>query len=336
MRVALGVTLVAGGLLAEHLSRRLLLPTEMAVCAAACVFLLPASQLFVAWSTNFVPGTLTVLLALLVYRLLDAGVEPLSLRLQLADWRRLATAQALFFSLLLIYPPSALFLLVPAFANVLFTPLAAWPRTRCRLIRDVAFTASGMLAYFAFVRLVYLPLVTWCWPIIRPILARNHGSQYEFAVTSNARQLLHNLVDILVVALAGPLHALIHERAAAKWAAVIAATLLVVGVWRFRGMSTDRSSAPQSIDRTRQRRWAGEALLAALAVAALSAAPVILARPDIQGNGYRLMFAAAAMGSLLAFWMLPRITEGHRTTNFNRFAAAPRLSARDFSFLGPL
>ena len=158
---AFGVTLAAGGLLAEHLSRRLRLPAGTAVCAAACVFLLPSSQLFVAWTTNFVPGTLTVLLSLIVYRLLDSGVEPLSLRLQLADWRRFLMAQALFLSLLCIYPPSALFFLVPAFANLLFTPLDSWPRTRGRLIRDAAFTAGGMLAYFVLVRLIYLPLATW-------------------------------------------------------------------------------------------------------------------------------------------------------------------------------
>jgi hypothetical protein len=314
---ALGVTLAAAGLLAEHLSRRLRLPAGTAVCAAACVFLLPSSQLFVAWTTNFVPGTLTALLALVVYRLLDSGVEPLSLRLQLADWRRFVTAQALFLSLLCIYPPSALFFLVPAFANLLFTRLDSWPRTRCRLIRDVAFTAGGMLAYFVLVRLIYLPLSIWCWPEIRAALERNHGTQYEFAVTSSARQFLHNLGDILAVCFAGPLHALVHERTAARVAAVIAATLLVVAAWRFRKMQ-----APRSIAGARQGRWVGEALLAGLVLFFLSAVPVVLARPDDRGNGYRLMFAAAAMGSLLAFWILPRSAAEHRSAGFKRFRAA--------------
>ena len=200
---AFGMTLAAGALLAEHLGRRLRLPTETAVCAAACVFLLPSSQLFVAWTTNFVPGTLTVLLSLVVYRLLDSGVEPLSLRLQLADWRRYLSAQALFLSLLLIYPPSALFFLVPAFANLLFTPLENWPRTRGRLIRDVAFTAGGMLDYFVLVRLIYLPLATRLWPEIKAALERNRGTQYEFAVTSSVKQLLHNAGDVLNVSFAG-------------------------------------------------------------------------------------------------------------------------------------
>jgi hypothetical protein len=326
---ALGVTLAAGGLLAEHFSRRLHLPAGTAVCAAACVFLLPASQLFVSWVTNFVPGTLTVLLSLLVYRLLDSGVEPLSLRLQLADWRRFLTAQALFFCLLCIYPPSALFFLVPAFANLLFTPLDSWPRTRGRLIRDLAFTAGAMLEYFVLVRLVYLPLAKRLWPEIRATVERIHGTQYEFAVTSSARQLLDNLKDVLEVSLAGPLHAVVHERTAALSAMVIAAAFLIVAAWRFRKMQ--EMQAPRSTARATQRwwagealwgRWAGEALLAGLALFFLSAAPVVLARPDGRGNGYRLMFAANAIGSLLAFWILPRSAGEYRSANFKRFAAA--------------
>ena len=214
-----------------------------------------------------------------------------------------------------------MFFLVPAFANLLFTPLDSWPRTRGRLIRDVAFTAGGMFAYFVLVRLIYLPLATRLWPQIRAALERNHGTQYEFAVTSSAGQFLHNLADILAVSFAGPLHALVHERTAARAAAVIAATLLVVAAWRFRKLLAPRSIAGAG-QRPRQRRHVGEALLAGLVLFCLAAAPVVLARPDDRGNGYRTMFAAAAMGSLLALWILPRSAAAHPSADFKRFVAA--------------
>ncbi len=86
--VALGVTLIAAWLLADHLKRRPGVPWQTAVCAAACVFLVPASQLFVSWVTNFVPGTLTVVLSLLAYRALDGSREPASVRSRFEPWRR--------------------------------------------------------------------------------------------------------------------------------------------------------------------------------------------------------------------------------------------------------
>ena len=319
------------------MSRRLRLPAGTAVCAAACVFLLPSSQLFVAWTTNFVPGTLTVLLALVVYRLLDSGVEPLSLRLQLADWRRFLVAQALLLSLLCIYPPSALFFLVPAFADLLFTPLDSWPRTRGRLIRDVAFTAGGMFAYFVLVRLIYLPLATRLWPEIRAALERNHGTQYEFAVTStpgsfyttwqiSSRSPLPDRCMPSFTSGRRPGRQRSSPRHSWSWPPGVFANC-----WQPRSIA----GAGQ---RPRPGRHVGEALLAGLVLFCLAAAPVVLARPDDRGNGYRLMFAAAAMGSLLAFWILPRSAAEHRSADFKRFVAAlprPAHALRVFGLLQP-
>ena len=114
--------------------------------------------------------------------------------------------------------------------------------------------------------------------MIRAALERNYGTQYEFAVTSSVREFLHDLGDILAVCFAGPLHALVHERTAARAAAVIAATLLVVAAWRFRKMQAARSIAGAR-QRPRKGRQVGEALLAGLVLFFLSAMPEILRVP---------------------------------------------------------
>jgi hypothetical protein len=297
--VALGLTLIAAWLLAEHLLRRPRMPLPLAICAAACVFLLPASQLFVSWLTNFVPGTLTVLLALLAYRTLDGGREDTSARVPLVRWRRFLIAEALFIAALLIYPPSALFVLVPAFGNLVFTPLERWPETRRRLARDFAFVFVGMLTYFVGVRYVYLPVVVRYWPLVGTVMEQNRGGPYEVAVSFHFHDWLRNLRDIAVVSLSGPWHAVVSSRTAIRLAKLVACGLLAGWSWHvWRSRSSEANREPRI-----SLSWAVQAFLAGAALFLLSEAPSILAHVDGIA-GYRVVFPAEAMVALAVFALL--------------------------------
>jgi hypothetical protein len=292
--VALVVTLVSAWLLAEHLMRRPRVPLPMAVCAAACVFLSPASQLFVSWLTNFVPGTLTVLVSLLAYRTLDGGQGDASVRASLLRWRRFVIGEALYVFALLIYPPSALFVLVPAFSNLVFTPLAQWPETRRRLVRDVAFVGVGMLTYFAGVRYVYLPIVVRYWPLVGITMEQNRGGPYTLTVGFNLHYWARNLREIVFVAFGGPWHAVVERKTATRLAKLVCAGLLLESIWRVVRSRGAIGSPKVSVS------WACQALLVGIGLFVLSEVPSIVAQVDGIA-GYRVVFPAEAMVALLVF-----------------------------------
>jgi hypothetical protein len=317
--VAMGATLLAAWLLAEHLERRTRLPSPMAACAAACVFLLPASQLYVSWVTNFVPGTLTVLLALVAYRMLDSGRDALAARppawhaepgspqffptkttLHRVEWRRFVCGEAIFLFALLIYPPAALFILVPCFANLVFSHVDDWPKTRRRLARDLAFTATGMLMFFAFVRFVYLPGIARSWPVVADAIEANRGGPYDLALELKLSRWHRNAWDIVLVACAGPWHALLGNVAGIRLGKLIWGCLLVVGAWRLWRLWPSRDDAA-SRARFSRACFVG---LAGTAVFLIAEAPAIVAQSDGIA-GYRVVFPAEAMVALLIFAMLP-------------------------------
>jgi hypothetical protein len=292
--VSLAVTLVSAWLLANHLLHRPRVPLPMAVCAAACVFLLPASQLYVSWLTNFVPGTLTVLLSLLAYRILDGGQGDASVRASLLRWRRLLIGEAVFLFALLIYPPSALFILVPAFSNLVFVPFDRWPETRRRLVRDFAFVAIGMLIFFACVRFVYLPIVVRYWPQVSAVMEQNRGGPYELRFGFNLHFWERNLRDVVKVSFGGPLHAVLGRRMDDPLAKLVGGGLLLG--WIGHVLRSRRAVGSPRVSLL----WSCQALLAGIGLFVLSETPSIVAQVDGIA-GYRVVFPAEAMVALLVF-----------------------------------
>lgn len=303
-RIALAATLACAWLLGRFLERRAQLPAGFAACASACVFLLPSSQLYVSWVTNFVPGTLTVLLALAIYQLLER-IELADLRARLGWARhlwRLLLAGSLFLAAMWIYPPTALFLLVPTFALVVFSPLDAWPQTRQRVLRDFGFAVGGIGSYFVLTRFVVLPLLAALVPAVQRAVARNQTGIYQLHASIDPAQWLANFEKVLAVAIGGCLHPLVSDRAA-TWAAVAFVLVLIAAA----AVQSVRGSSGSPRPGWQRWKYGSEACLAGLALVAIAECPVVLAAGNTTGFAlYRVVFPAAAMFLLFCFSLIWR------------------------------
>jgi len=200
----------------------------------------------------------------------------------------------------LIYPPAALFILVPCFANLVFSRVDDWPQTRRRLARDLAFTAIGMLMFFAFVRFVYLPGIARSWPVVADAIGANRGGPYDLGLKLNLSRWYSNAWDIVLVACAGPWHAFLGNVAGIRLGKLLWGCLLVVGAWRLWRLWPRRDDA-ESRARFSRACLVG---LAGAAVFLIAEAPAIVAQSDGIA-GYRVVFPAEAMVALLIFAMLP-------------------------------
>jgi hypothetical protein len=208
---------------------------------------------------------------------------------------------------LLIYPPSALFVLVPAFSHLVFSSLREWPQTRRRLVRDIAFVAAGMLAYFAILRYLYLPFVVLKWPMVGSVTEYNRGGPYEVTLAINAVRWYRNLRDVVLVSFAGPLDAIMRRHEAVAYAKVVIVALLFGGTWR---LWLARARDVDSQTRLRLS-WVCQACLAGVTLFVLSEVPAIVAQVDGLA-GYRVVFPAEAMVALLVFAVIP--TQATRNT----------------------
>lgn len=303
------VVLFSAWLLARHLHRRVHLPGGFAALAAMCVFTLPSSQVFVFWVGNFVPGSLNVLLALLTYEALD--------KVSLSGWRRggwrraqaiawLALAGFLFFCSMCIYPPTTLFILVPTFCSLVFSPITNWPQTRLRVLRDMAFTSAGVCSYFLFMRCVIRPVLGHHSSQIQEAISSNQTGLYAFSLGHNVFAWLENAWAALTVALNGVLDPSLPEQMAQHVALALATGLLLAAAWRF---LRSPKTCPELTLRA-QRGSLLQAGVAALALLVLSECAVIVPTGTSGFMPYRVVYPASAMVVLLLFsvagqWRLP-------------------------------
>jgi hypothetical protein len=150
--ISFTVNLISACILYRYLTTRLSLDGYWSLSISIGLILLPAVQLYILWATNFVPGTLNILISFWLYRYLDR-VHNLSLK----SLPNLLTALIIFLLGCLIYPPTALAFLIFPLARILFTSPADWPRTRKRVVRDIVFSLIGMLVFYLLIKTVYFP-----------------------------------------------------------------------------------------------------------------------------------------------------------------------------------
>lgn len=303
---AFSLVFLSALLLMRHLKRRVNLPPGLAACAAVCTFLLPSSELFVFWSTNLVPGVLNVLVALLTYEALDK-VQFAGCRgggalggIRLVAWTLLAGL--LFLCSMCIYPATTMFILVPTFASLVFSPIERWPLARRRVARDVLFVVSGCAVYFLLTRHLLRPVLAQHFPEIGAAIVSNQTGLYQFSVERNVFAVLANFWHTLSVGLVSFFYPLFEPGSCEGVARTVAAILLLVGLWRLA-----RTPAATAIGPKAERGYLLQAGAAMLALLALSQCPVILAAGASGWVTYRVVYPISAMVLLLMFALASRV-----------------------------
>jgi hypothetical protein len=147
------VILLCALMVRDFLVRQLEVDGVWALLISLCLATLPPIQLYVLWAGNFIPGSVNVLLSLILYRYIDR-IEPDSKSIGV-----IVLASLLFLLSCLIYPPTALAYLVLTASRIIFAPRSRWAETRFKSIRDIAFAGAGMALYFLFSKLIFFPFV---------------------------------------------------------------------------------------------------------------------------------------------------------------------------------
>jgi hypothetical protein len=291
--VACACGFVCAWLLASYLNKRLQVAWFAAMVASVCVFTLPSMQLFVVWATNAVPGCLTVLLAILSYLLLDhTDARALLQRPRTRIVFNLVASEMLFLGALLIYPPSSLFVLVFTAANILYSPLAAWPATRARVIRDVVVFGMGMFVYFVSTKWLLLPALSAWDPRCREVLERlTANTEYSFEASFDPAIYLERFARISRIAVGGVFDFVAGDQAAIVVAVATGVMILVAILGRL--IRHGKHSQDPATGQLPRASWRIQALVSGAVVIFMMNAPNLLA----AGGGftcYRVLFALSA------------------------------------------
>lgn len=260
------------------LHKRLRLPPFWSIASAIFIFYLPGVQLDILWSTNFIPGFLSLALALSAYHLLDQTSASDGL---LKFLKRPGNILALFLSItgFFIYPLTTLFPLVFTFGRVLFSSRESWLQTRTLVIRDIVFFTAAMILYFIIDRGCVQPLILpWLgWTETTP-------AGYTPDLSINPFEKVDLLGKVLSTSLAGHFHIFLGQRAFGLNLTALCALLLL-----------NMRVAPKLIPETKRLllQVAGLTLILMLSVA-----PLIAAK-NFHEMGYRLLIAPSAMFVLL-------------------------------------
>ncbi len=127
---------------------------------SASIFTLPASQIFVFWS-SFGLFTVATLCSLTSALLMEAVNPQTLLQLKIFEvrqWYVVLLSLVLLIVSLYIYQPFSMFYLVPLFAQILFVDIAEWHQTKLKAYRNLTIFSIGCLLYFVFHRYIFLPI----------------------------------------------------------------------------------------------------------------------------------------------------------------------------------
>ncbi len=295
--------LASAGLSYYYLTRRLSLDKRWGLALLFCIFTLPSSQVYIIWVTNFAPGSFNVFLACLSYLMLDQVWQNRSSpQKTVAKIGWTITASLIFLSSLLIYPPTSLFFLLFTLKNILFSKVSLWATTRLRVILDVLFCGSHMVAYFLLTRFVYFPLMSTYNATFREYFTAIRGP-YEFSIADDLLGKLNLLYHITRTALNG-WNTKLHTDFSTQVFWLFVLMIVVLTFFHFFTLQTSQNN------RQPLKQKFGVVLQAVILCALLlifSVSPLLIASGGFLA--YRTIFPYSAMVVLIVFWLVNQITQ---------------------------
>ncbi|MBI4823215.1 MAG: DUF3108 domain-containing protein [Nitrospirae bacterium] len=298
------VSIYASLLIAYYLIHRLSLSRLWPLMITFCIVMLPSSQVYIVWATNFVPGALNILLVIVSYMILDKAGRYESTFGKLAT---LTIAQAVFLITLFIYPPTSLSILLFPFMRIVFSEFSSWHETRRIVLRDMVFMVSGIAIYFILQKFVILPFLLTIPSISSSLeyISALQNPKYHFSLTTDFLDKVRLFYRLSETAISGIWHPIFGIGAGKIIFAIFLAGIIFV-TYRFK-----KSDTVKSIGKKRTIYWSMQIGLALGVLLLLANTPILLSKGSFVE--YRIFFPYASFIVIAEFGLLYRIRQalGH-------------------------
>ncbi|MBI4823516.1 MAG: hypothetical protein HY805_04715 [Nitrospirae bacterium] len=272
----------------RYLTSRFHLQPSFSAMLAFSILTLPSVQVYTVWATNFVPGSLNILIAVSSYYILERADSK-----SRKGKAYFLLAFFVFLVSLLVYPPTALTVLLFPFARIIFSEPSEWQKTRKLLTRDLLFTTAGMSVYYVAHKFLILPFLANRYaPIRKQLDVIMAHPKYELSITGDFIEKARQFLKLSGVALSGAWHLAFGSKVAL---AVLVLLLVGCALVLYRG-----SKGSGSIGRKAQM------LFFVVLLILLANTPMLVAKGSFVT--YRFVFVYSAMAVIGLFWLLHRLS----------------------------
>lgn len=296
------LTLLSALLVYYYLTRRLLLDSFFASALVFCIFALPQSQFFIIWAVWSVFAGPALLLAIISYLIFDYAWNNYFV---FRRWKSYAIYLSISFCVFLIslydYPVMTLFFLVFSCANILFSKLDVWPKTRIRVIHEILFCCFGMAVYFISYKLIYLPLVVVIFPHLKDVLSTL--GYHSVTISMDLPLKIKQFYVGSILSFGGIFHPFL-DHASALFVfiiLVVGSSVVLLGYWFY----PHKLKTLENKEQLLKLKWIFQMFFTVVIILPLSITPILAAG---GGFTYRVLFPYSAIIVLFMFWLLNRLS----------------------------
>ena len=294
------LTLLSALFVYYYFTRRLLLNSFFASALVFCIFTLPQSQFFILWAVWSVFAGPALFLAIISYFIFDYAWNNYFISRR---WKSYCIYLSISFCVFLIslydYPVMSLFFLVFSAANILFSKLDEWPKTRIRVINEILFCCFGMATYFISYKIIYLPLVLVIFPHLKDVLPTL--GYHSVIISMDIPLKIKQFYIASILSFGSIFHPLFdHISAWFFFLIILVGSVTILMRYLFRAYKTikNRTSFPGL-------NWILQMLLTVIIILPLSIAPILAVQ---QGFTYRVLFPYFAIIVLIIFWLIQHLS----------------------------
>ncbi len=259
-----------------YLNRYLKIERPWVALIVVLIGLLPASTVFVMWSSVVFQGFFNMLLACAAYFAFDYARHSSRHRL---TWG--AAAFLIYIICLFHYPPTSLIVFSFPFAHVVFANSNDWPQVRRRVFSDILFFGATLVVYRLIERVWVTPF------FLSHMQYRPWQDYYNMNMCLNLPTKIKVIFEALGVSMAGPWH-FIYGSSGVIIIPCMVTLIAVAAVARL-----------QSFDIIERKNIFAERVLWIIVLFLLSILSVIIPKNVTYLLGYRLIFVSSLMGVLI-------------------------------------
>jgi hypothetical protein len=265
-------------------------PPLFSVISGFLIFLLPSAILYVIWLTNFVPGSLTVLLSVVGYSLISLPCKERE-RNEKRSLSLLSLPTLGYFLLIVsvfIYPPTGIFCLVFPLMWALFMDSEQWIRERRDIFLQVGIIITLLILYFVANKFVVIPVLGTVSEAVRDYVLPT--SNYQFSLSVSPFDKFHLVNEFLAITFN-----LWTSNYLPAFYLVVLLLIIGIGLWKFFEVRYH--------DRHRETtRMAFQRTAIVVFLLGVGAAPIFIPKDGFVA--YRIVFTAASMAVVLLLWAL--------------------------------
>jgi hypothetical protein len=287
-----------------YFTRRLSLDSFFASSLVFCIFALPQSQFFIIWAIWSVFAGPALLLAIISYFIFDYAWNNYFV---FRRWKSYAIYLSISFCVFLIslydYPVMSLFFLVFSCANILFSKLDVWPKTRIRVINEILFCCLGMAFYLFSYKFIYLPILLKYCPLLRDALLGLMSGYHNVVISIDMPLKIKQFYIGSILSLGSIFHPFLDHISALFVSLILTlgSIIVLLGYW-FQSYKVKALGNKQELFKL---RWIFQMIFTIIIILPLSIAPILAAG---WGFTYRVLFPYSAIIVLIMFWLIHHLS----------------------------